>query len=86
MERFGWSWDYLHYEVSWPAVCRMLADGPRYDTQEGDADGTEVEVTFLVRLRDAETVERTLFQQTSGQWEALTVEEMYAPWREETPG
>ena len=56
MECFGWSWDHLHYEVSWPAVCRMLADGPRHDTQDDDADGTQVEVTEA----NAEAIARML--------------------------
>ncbi|MBR3572824.1 MAG: hypothetical protein IKN99_06180 [Bacteroidales bacterium] len=42
--RFGWKWDYLHHEISWPAVCKMLADGVRYDS-DNENDGTSVEIT-----------------------------------------
>lgn len=40
---YGWTLDYLLWEIDWRIVQRMLIDSPSYDTEE-DKDAKEIKL------------------------------------------
>lgn len=38
-----WTWDYLHHDISWATVQRMLIDAPKYEAEK--KENTIFEVT-----------------------------------------
>jgi hypothetical protein len=34
----GWTWDYLHHDVAWNIVQRVLIDAPNVDYDEDDGN------------------------------------------------
>lgn len=52
---FGWTLDYLLWEIDWRIVQRMLIDTPRYDkeeTQEKEIDLTEQSAEDIMKMFD----------------------------------
>jgi predicted fused transcriptional regulator/phosphomethylpyrimidine kinase len=41
----GWTWDYLHHEIAWNIVQRILIDAPSVDYDEGGGKDHYIEVT-----------------------------------------
>lgn len=35
-ERFGWSWEYLHREISFNVVQKIMVDSVKYNEDEND--------------------------------------------------
>ncbi|MGP1500179.1 MAG: hypothetical protein ACTTJM_00125 [Bergeyella cardium] len=53
---FGWTLDYLLWEVDWRIVQRMLIDAPHYDIEDKKTEGTkEIE---LVEENASELMEK----------------------------
>ena len=38
-----WTWDYLHHNISWATVQRLLIDAPKYETE--DRKDKTIEIT-----------------------------------------
>ncbi len=52
---FGWTLDYLLWEIDWRIVQRMLIDTPRYDkeeTKEKEIDLTEQSAEDIMKMFD----------------------------------
>lgn len=52
---FGWTLDYLLWEIDWRIVQRMLIDTPRYDKeeiQEKEIDLTEQSAEDIMKMFD----------------------------------
>ena len=48
-----WTWNYLHHDISWATVQRMLIDAPKYEAEKK-------ETTFEVTEENAEQMMKML--------------------------
>jgi hypothetical protein len=44
LSNFGWTWKYLHWDIKWAIVQRMLIDAPSYsNSSKKDSEGNYIE-------------------------------------------